>query len=137
MYIATLSLPLMHAISFQSPSQIAREGPQAIAEALSSNLRRTGDLELAEPNLVDLCVVPCELRWSTETYTKLDQPPNRSDRRRDDDQIMMTATNHTQFAKTLLLFVCRLRPLYLEGFHHLAKLAPGHSSRVKPRVGHD
>ncbi|KAF9521194.1 hypothetical protein BS47DRAFT_1335310 [Hydnum rufescens UP504] len=63
------------------PSQIAREGPQAVAEALSSSLRRTGDLELAEPNLVDL-----------------------SDHRRDEDQIMMTATNHTQFSKSLLLF---------------------------------
>ena len=54
----------MHAIVFHSASQIARE-PQAIAEALSSNLRRTGDLELAEPNLVDLCVIPRKLRYST------------------------------------------------------------------------
>ena len=54
----------MDTVAFHSASQIARE-PQAIAEALSSNLRRTGDLELAEPNLVDLCVIPRKFRYST------------------------------------------------------------------------
>ncbi|KAH9994618.1 CAMK/CAMKL/CHK1 protein kinase [Russula vinacea] len=72
--------------AFQHPwvltqSQLASQGPVALAEKLTHSLRDTGDLDLVE---IDL---------QSESSTP-----------RDDDQIMLSATRGSQFTQSLMLF---------------------------------
>ncbi|ETW75543.1 hypothetical protein HETIRDRAFT_331300, partial [Heterobasidion irregulare TC 32-1] len=62
-------------------SQIASQGPVALAEKLTRSLREQGDLELANPDL--------------ESRPLVDK---------DGDQVMLTATRSSQFTQSLLLF---------------------------------
>ncbi|THG95423.1 hypothetical protein EW026_g6227 [Hermanssonia centrifuga] len=63
----------------QRPSQIAEQGLVAIADKLTESLRTTGDLDIANANMV----------FAVDA---------------DGDQIMLTAANNTQFTQSLLLF---------------------------------
>ncbi|PSR97727.1 hypothetical protein PHLCEN_2v4269 [Hermanssonia centrifuga] len=65
----------------QRPSQIAEQGLVAIADKLTESLRTTGDLDIANANMVFASRVDA-----------------------DGDQIMLTAANNTQFTQSLLLF---------------------------------
>lgn len=72
--------------AFQHPwvltqSQLASQGPQALAEKLTESLRNTGDLDLVEIDLQSQSLGP-----------------------RDDDQIMLSATRGSQFTQSLMLF---------------------------------
>ncbi|KAI9457642.1 CAMK/CAMKL/CHK1 protein kinase [Lactarius psammicola] len=74
--------------AFQHPwvltqSQLASQGPVALAERLTQSLRDTGDLDLIE------------IEMQTES------PPSAQD----DDQIMLSATRGSQFIQSLMLFV--------------------------------
>lgn len=73
--------------AFQHPwvltqSQLASQGPQALAEKLTESLRNTGDLDLVEIDLQSRSLAPP----------------------RDDDQIMLSATRGSQFTQSLMLF---------------------------------
>jgi len=72
--------------AFQHPwvltqSQLASQGPVALAEKLTESLRNTGDLDLVE---IDL--------------------QSESPMFRDEDQIMLSATRGSQFTQSLMLF---------------------------------
>ncbi|KAF8319425.1 CAMK/CAMKL/CHK1 protein kinase [Clavulina sp. PMI_390] len=64
---------------FQRPSQLAQR-PGEVAERLTQALARNGDMAISEPNFVETTTAD------------------------NDDQVMMTATNGTQFTRTLMLF---------------------------------
>jgi len=64
---------------YQRASQFARDRPGQLADRLAESLRRTGDLAIAEPNMVQVS------------------------QQVDEDQVMMTASV-TQFTQTLQLF---------------------------------
>ncbi|KAH9003291.1 CAMK/CAMKL/CHK1 protein kinase [Lactarius hatsudake] len=73
--------------AFQHPwvltqSQLASQGPVALAERLTQSLRDTGDLDLIE---IDM---------------QTESPPSAQD----DDQIMLSATRGSQFIQSLMLF---------------------------------
>ncbi|KAJ7741771.1 kinase-like domain-containing protein [Mycena maculata] len=63
------------------PSQLAKQGPTSLAQALTQSLRDTGDLDLAAPNL-----------------------NQRNDSTDDEDVPMLSAAHSTQFTQTLMLF---------------------------------
>ncbi|CUA73994.1 serine/threonine-protein kinase Chk1 [Rhizoctonia solani] len=73
---------------FNRPSHVERANPQALAERLTQNLRRTGDLSIAAPDPVDLGVPESDMDVDSQ---------EAGDR-------MMTLTNATQFTRSLLLF---------------------------------
>jgi len=64
---------------YQRPSQLPNR-PDAVAERLNDALTRSGDMQISEPNFVEIS------------------------KQEDEDEIMMTATNGTQFTRTLMLF---------------------------------
>jgi hypothetical protein len=88
-------------------SQLASQGPVALAEKLTQSLRNTGDLDLVEIDLQSyvLTSASCE-------RLSLSKPHRESPTPRDDDQIMLSATRGSQFTESLMLFVrpSRLRP---------------------------
>ncbi|KAI0247400.1 CAMK/CAMKL/CHK1 protein kinase [Lactifluus subvellereus] len=72
--------------AFQHPwaftqSQLASQGPVALAEKLTQYLRNTGDLDLVEIDMESESPLP-----------------------RDDDQVMLSATRGSQFTQSLMLF---------------------------------
>ncbi|KDN36029.1 hypothetical protein RSAG8_11115, partial [Rhizoctonia solani AG-8 WAC10335] len=73
---------------FNRPSHVDRANPQALAERLTQNLRRTGDLNIAAPDPADLGVPGSDMDVDSQ---------EAGDR-------MMTLTNATQFTRSLLLF---------------------------------
>ncbi|CAE6447974.1 unnamed protein product [Rhizoctonia solani] len=73
---------------FDRPSHVERANPQALAERLAQNLRRTGDLSIAAPDPADLGVPGSDMDIDSQ---------EAGDR-------MMTLTNATQFTRSLLLF---------------------------------
>ncbi|EUC65218.1 Serine/Threonine-kinase chk1 [Rhizoctonia solani AG-3 Rhs1AP] len=73
---------------FNRPSHVERANPQALAERLTQNLRRTGDLDIAAPDPADLGVPGSDMDVDSQ---------EAGDR-------MMTLTNATQFTRSLLLF---------------------------------
>ncbi|KAG8712943.1 Chk1 protein kinase [Ceratobasidium sp. 394] len=74
---------------FNMPSHVDRANPQALAERLTQNLRRTGDLNIAAPDPSALGV-PGGMDVDSEASEQ--------------DDKMMTLTNATQFTRSLLLF---------------------------------
>ncbi|KAI0300081.1 CAMK/CAMKL/CHK1 protein kinase [Multifurca ochricompacta] len=77
----TLADALQHPWAL-TQSQLASQGPVALAEKLTQSLRNTGDLDLVE----------------------IDMLPRESPSPRDDDQIMLSATIGSQFTQSLMLF---------------------------------
>ncbi|KAH7344748.1 CAMK/CAMKL/CHK1 protein kinase [Rhizoctonia solani] len=73
---------------FNQPSHVERANPQALAERLTQNLRRTGDLSIAAPDPAGLGVPGSDMDVDSQ---------EAGDR-------MMTLTNATQFTRSLLLF---------------------------------
>lgn len=56
------------------PSQLAQQGPQALAEKLAEPLRRNGDLGYAEPtNMNDMFVFPIVITTTTEVNISVAQ----------------------------------------------------------------
>ncbi|KAF8679445.1 CAMK CAMKL CHK1 protein kinase [Rhizoctonia solani] len=73
---------------FNQPSHVERTNPQALAERLTQNLRKAGDLSIAAPDPADLGVPGSDMDVDSQ---------EAGDR-------MMTLTNATQFTRSLLLF---------------------------------
>ncbi|CAE6441063.1 unnamed protein product [Rhizoctonia solani] len=73
---------------FNQPSHVERANPQALAERLTQNLRKAGDLKIAAPDPVDLGVPDSDMDVDSQ---------EAADR-------MMALTNATQFTRSLLLF---------------------------------
>lgn len=86
----------MDSRSSQLPNQ-----PGAVAERLNDALMRTGDMQISEPNFVELYALLSIIHANPLVKSHF---PIRS-QKADQDQIMMTATAGTQFTRTLMLFV--------------------------------
>ncbi|QRV91004.1 Serine/threonine-protein kinase [Ceratobasidium sp. AG-Ba] len=74
---------------FNAPSHVERANPQALAERLTQNLRRAGDLNIAAPD-PSVLGVSADMDIDSEAAEQ--------------DDKMMTLTNATQFTRSLLLF---------------------------------
>ena len=97
-----MSLPEIFAHRWMMrPSQITHKGPSVIADKLTENLRQSGDLEMASPEVINntYVVVVCLLH-SGYLYTLFS-----SDIDQDADVTMQPGGYQSQFTQNLQLFV--------------------------------
>ncbi|KAI9454195.1 CAMK/CAMKL/CHK1 protein kinase [Russula earlei] len=80
-------------------SQLASQGPAALAEKLTESLRITGDLDLVDIDLRSYVVTSSLFVSASQAKSHRQSPTPR-----DDDQIMLSATRGSQFTQSLMLF---------------------------------
>ncbi len=101
-------------------SQLASQGPVALAEKLTQSLRNTGDLDFVDIDLQSYVVTSRHVVCASQSECHRESLIPR-----DDDEIMLSATRGSQFTQSLMLFV---RPSYT--LRNRPQLFPSHNAVV-------